>query len=54
MTDSVKQAAHWLAVTPEAEKPHPIIPHIRERFGLSAMQAIEAINQARLIRARAT
>jgi len=28
MTDSVKQAARWLATTPEAAKPHP------EQFGL--------------------
>lgn len=42
----IERAAAWLASTPESERPHPIIPAIRERFGLSAVEACEAIRQS--------
>lgn len=53
MTDSVKQAARWLATTPHSQKPHPVIPYLRKRFGLSAVEAIQAIEESNLIKARA-
>lgn len=48
MGDPVKRAAVWLAMTPQAEKPHPIIPHLRKQFGLTPQQAVEAINASKL------
>lgn len=53
MTDSIKQAARWLATTPEAQRPHPILPHLQKSFGLTAKEACDAIREANLIQARA-
>lgn len=39
-SENVVQAATWLVNQNPA--PQPIIPHIRERFGLSALEACEA------------
>lgn len=47
----VTGAANWLAS--EKSLPHPIIPELRKRFGLSAAEAVRAIREANLIRARA-
>ncbi|WP_192800274.1 hypothetical protein [Brucella anthropi] len=52
MGDPVKQAAIWLATTPDAKKPRPIIPFIKSKFGLSAVEAIRAIEESNLIKAR--
>lgn len=57
MTDrstATAKAATWLATTPEAQKPHPLIPHLQLTFGLSLQEAIQAIRESQLIRARAT
>lgn len=53
MTPAVQSAAQWLAITPRAQIAGPVIPTLESRFGLSAMQAIEAIRAAQQIRARA-
>jgi len=53
MTEAMKEAARWLATTPNAAKPRPVIPYLREQFGLSAVEAIQAITESNLIRARA-
>ena len=53
MTEQIKRAAIWLATTPNAAKPHPVTPYIREHFGLSAVEAVRAITESILIRARA-
>ena len=45
---AIDAAAEWLASTPQAERPHPLVPHIQRTFGLTAIQAIEAIREARL------
>ncbi|GGE24753.1 hypothetical protein GCM10011390_50220 [Aureimonas endophytica] len=37
--DPVQEAAQWLAGLTAAEKPSPIIPELRRRFGLSALEA---------------
>lgn len=50
-SESVVQAAQWLA--DEKDPPRPIIPIIRERFGLSALEACEAAalsNRYRILR----
>ena len=39
-SENVVQAAQWLA--DEQTPPQPVIPHMRERFGLSALEACEA------------
>ena len=52
MTDSIQKAARWLAVTPDDKRPHPLVPHLQSEFGLSAADAIAAIRESKLIRAR--
>ncbi|EKF40163.1 hypothetical protein NA8A_22381 [Nitratireductor indicus C115] len=52
-TEAVQEAARWLAMLPDHEKPHPVVPALRARFGLSPKEACEAITQACLIRGRA-
>jgi hypothetical protein len=42
---AVDQAVAWLAVTPRAER-GPAVPELKARFGLSAVQACEAIGLA--------
>ena len=42
---SVIIAAQWLA--DQRETPHPIVPELRSRFGLSALECCEAIARAR-------
>ena len=48
----VVEAAQWLAVTPDSEKPHPVMEGLRQRFGLTVLEASQAATEARLIRAR--
>lgn len=50
-SDIVEQAARWYAVTPR-HRSQPAVPLLRERFGLTPLQACEAIKMAQLIRAR--
>ena len=49
----VSAAARWLATTPDHRRPQHVVPHMRKQFGLSACQAVAAIREANLIRARA-
>nr|WP_209848685.1 hypothetical protein [Rhizobium herbae] len=39
-TASVEVAARWLALEPSP--PRPVVPALKERFGLTALQACEA------------
>lgn len=48
----IAQAAKWHALNPR-HITQPAVPVLRERFGLSALEACEALSQARLIWARA-
>lgn len=48
----VIEAAKWLATRPEHETPRPIIPALRQRFGLTVLEATYAAAEAQLIRAR--
>ena len=50
--DAIEAAARW-PVSPEwAATAGPVIPALKDRFGLSALEAIDAIRTANLIRAR--
>jgi hypothetical protein len=46
MSAPVKGAAKWLATTPDAKRPHPIVPYLRKTFALSPVEACEAIREA--------
>ncbi|QKC84385.1 hypothetical protein [Mesorhizobium sp. NZP2077] len=52
-TAAIDQAAQWLATTPPRQRPAPLVPAMREMFGLSAVEVCAAIREAQLIRARA-
>lgn len=47
-SEAVILAAQWLA--DERQPPQPIIPHLRQRFGLTALEASEACALARKYR----
>ncbi|TGT47322.1 hypothetical protein EN812_05975 [Mesorhizobium sp. M4B.F.Ca.ET.169.01.1.1] len=51
-SDTVSAAAHWLA-TSDRDKARAAVPQVREKFGLSAAEAVEALRESRLILARA-
>ncbi len=44
-TEQISVAAAWYRQH-KAECPRPIIPHLRQRFGLSPLQACEALSDA--------
>jgi hypothetical protein len=46
-TAQIDLAAAWLRDLPPHEIPQPIVPALQERFGLTAQQACEAIQEAR-------
>ncbi|TKB12803.1 MAG: hypothetical protein E5V75_23995 [Mesorhizobium sp.] len=52
-SEAVACAGEWLSTTSRERIGRPIIPVLRERFGLSAPEAIEAVREANLRRARA-
>ncbi|WP_214471091.1 hypothetical protein [Mesorhizobium sp. dw_380] len=52
-TELISQAALWLATTPKHSRPHSSVVEIRKRFGLTSLEAISAIREADLIKARA-
>lgn len=39
-------AALWLASIPVAERPRPLVPNLRRKFGLSAVEAVDVIRRA--------
>ncbi|MDX8438333.1 hypothetical protein [Mesorhizobium australafricanum] len=51
-TSEVEAAALWLA-TGGIDRTKAAVPQIRQRYGLTAAQAVEAIRRAQLIKARA-
>jgi hypothetical protein len=53
LDEHIAAAAEWLATTPR-DRRRPIIPQLRERFGITALEAIEAIREANLRQARAS
>ncbi|WAJ31170.1 hypothetical protein [Antarcticirhabdus aurantiaca] len=52
-TAQIDEAARWLASLPQEDRPRPIVPAMRQRFGLSPQQACIAIREAGLMHARA-
>lgn len=50
---AIDEAAAWLSTTPERQRPRPLLPHLQKAFGLTVTQAIAAIREANLRRARA-
>ncbi|WP_409371664.1 hypothetical protein [Mesorhizobium huakuii] len=50
---AIDEAARWLAITPKRQRDKPAVPLLRERFGLTAAEACQAIAAANLILARA-
>lgn len=53
-SEAIATAGQWLADEPRSRFNRPIVPLLRERFGLTAAEAIEAIREANLRQARAT
>lgn len=50
--DAITSAAEWLVATPQVERPCPIMLHIRWTYGLSAIEAVQAIREAKAIQCR--
>lgn len=42
----VAAAAAWLVETPFAERPGPVVDHLKQRFGLSAAECCQAAKTA--------
>jgi len=51
--EAIDAAAEWLRTKPHERIDRPIVPQLKERFGLTAKQAIEAIREANLRHGRA-
>ena len=51
---AIDEAARWLATTPRRQRQRAAVPLLRERYGLSAPEACQAIAEANLIKARST
>ncbi|MEI9401148.1 hypothetical protein [Mesorhizobium argentiipisi] len=51
-TAAIDEAATWLATTPRRQRDRPAVVLLRERFGLTPVEACTAIAQANLILAR--
>lgn len=50
-SEAVDLAASWLAATPQEIRPHPLVPELCVRFGLTVVEAVEAIRAANMLRA---
>ncbi|RWK53523.1 hypothetical protein [Mesorhizobium sp.] len=48
----VDLAANWLA-TGSADRARALVPQLQDRFGLTALQAVQAMRESRLVQARA-
>ena len=53
-TAAIDEAAQWLTTTPCRLRDRPAVPLLRERFGLTAPEACQAIATANLFKARST
>ena len=53
MSSAIDVAAEWLSQHPRDRIGSPIIPMLREKFGLSVAEACEACREANLRRQRA-
>lgn len=50
---AIDEAAAWLTLHPRDRINRPVVPLLRERFGLTATEAVEAIRAANLKHGRA-
>lgn len=50
---AIDAAAEWLSLNPRDRINRPVVPLLRDTFGLSAMEAVEAIRAANLKHGRA-
>jgi hypothetical protein len=50
---AIDAAAEWLALHPRDRISRPVLPMLRDRFGLSALEAVETIRTANLKHGRA-
>lgn len=50
----IELAARYIATTPRTALPQPLAPTLQRMFGLTDVEAVEAVAEARLILARAT
>lgn len=48
------EAARWILWGDDRDDRCPIIPQVKAKFGLTALEACEAVKEASLIKARAT
>jgi hypothetical protein len=51
-TAAIEQAAQYLAAKPHTTGPRPNVPWLRHMFGLTALEACQAISEARSIEAK--
>lgn len=51
---ALDEAVAWLALLSPQDRPKPIVPSLRTRFGLSASEACAVIREVNLRNARAT
>ncbi|MEW6630311.1 MAG: hypothetical protein AB1440_05535 [Pseudomonadota bacterium] len=51
--EAIAHAGEWLSTTSRERIGRPIIPTLKEKFGLSTQEAIEAVREAQVRRARA-
>ena len=49
---AVDEAAAYLATVPPSERPRPLVPALREMFGLNSLEAVDAIRQSHEIGGR--
>lgn len=49
---AVDECARYLAAVPPGERPTPLVPAMREMFGISAIEVCAAIRQSHEIRSR--
>lgn len=47
---AVQAAAEWLANTRDHASGRPAVPELKTRFGITALEAVEAIRRAQAIR----
>ena len=52
-TAKIDQAVEYLATTPAQERREPVVPAVCSMFGLTSLEALAAIAEADLRRARA-
>ncbi len=47
---AIECAAHWIASTEWEQRPKPLVPYLKLKFGLSAKEAVLAIGKSQRMR----